>query len=125
MATKQLTVCIPTYKRYQMTVEAVNSALQDTRISEVVVVEDGLTEDGQMLKQHYSDHPKVTVYFNQTNLGVYGNKRRAVHLASNPWVIILDSDNQLTPEYIDAVFNADWNEAEVLAPVFARPTFDY
>lgn len=125
MATKQLTVCIPTYKRYQMTVEAVSSALQDDRVGEVVVVEDGLTEDGQMLKQHYNNHPKVTVYFNHTNLGVYGNKHRAVQLASNPWVIILDSDNRLTREYLDAVFNAEWNEAEVLAPVFARPTFDY
>ena len=45
MSSKQLTVCIPTYKRYQMTVEAVNSALQDSRIIEVVVVEDGLTEE--------------------------------------------------------------------------------
>jgi len=72
---------------------------------------------------------KVKLYRNDTNLGCYHNKRRAVELAQNEWVILFDSDNVISKDYIDAIEKCytKWPPRTdmLFQPEWARPHFDF
>lgn len=132
---RKISVCIPTYNRYEFTIDAVKSVFfQDfTDIVDEVVICDDCSTDGsynKLLAYFKYLHPaspynKVKLFRNEKNLDCYLNKRRAVELASNDFVVILDSDNKLTRRYLNAISETEWRTDIILAPVFAMPDFDY
>jgi hypothetical protein len=63
----------------------------------VIVDENGL--DKYQLDQVYKGHPKVKIYTNDMRLGAFKNKLKAISLAKNDWVYLLDSDNFIGPDF--------------------------
>jgi len=125
-----ISLCITTYKRDSLLLESFQQVANDDRISEIVIVDD-CSPDNYMIaiKEFVKSWPKIKVFRNSKNLGCYFNKREAVSKASNEWVILLDSDNVITPQYLDSLMeyntNHGWSKDTILAPDFACPTFDY
>ena len=72
---------------------------------------------------------KVKIFHQAQNRGMSRNKADAIGYASNPWVIIFDSDNVIGPDYLDAFLKylGDSNpiELNIFCPDFAKPDFDY
>lgn len=102
----------------------------DPRISEIVIVDDASTNhsSGYVLGLQDRYNPKVKAFVNEKNLDCYRNKREAIGKASNEWVIILDSDNIITTDYIDRIeslFVAGLNPKVVYQPSFAKPHFNF
>lgn len=130
-----LSLCITTYNRYEETIRAFSSVIEDERISEVVIVDDYSDEDiyDKLLNDPLIEHPKVRLYRNSSNLGMSRNKLKSVSLANREWCIVFDSDNILDTRYIDAVANSaplkDSSKLSkvnlILCPEFAFPNFDY
>ena len=120
-----ISLCITNYNRYEMLMESFAQVLNDDRISEIVIVDDCSTDEiyGKVLAAVF-DMPKVRLYRNQENLGMSLNKKRAVDLAKSEWCIILDSDNVIGPDYLDAIPSC-LNEQTIYCPSFAKPQFDY
>ncbi len=131
-----ISICLTNYNREQLLYESIEQVIDDERISEIVISDD-CSEYGLYCRvvDHYKAYPKVKIYRNEKNLDCYGNKRQAISLASNEWVIIFDSDNILTKEYIDALFfhkrfgtseisnGYNWLKNQVYQPVAAKPNF--
>lgn len=123
---KKLSLCITSYNRCLMTLECIEDVKDDPFLDEIVIVDDA--SDIYIfneLKEACDKIPKVKLYRNEVNLDCYANKAKAVSLASNSWVILFDSDNIMTKEYIDKIYEQVWNEDTILAPTWAQPTFDY
>lgn len=122
-----ISVCIPTYNRYEFTIQSIANILRDDRVSEIIINDDASTDDSYgKLIEYYKDYSKVKLFKNETNLDCYANKRQAISLATNEWVIILDSDNVIDQSYIDSIYKVGiWDSRMILAPEFAEPTFDY
>lgn len=122
-----ITLAITSYNRDTLTLDSFRHVLQDERISEIVIVDDHSSEHYyNTLKILADGRDKVKLYRNENNLGCYHNKRRAVELASNEWVILFDSDNIIRPDYLDAIFKYEsWHKDRIYAPSFAKPHFDY
>lgn len=120
-----ISLCITNYNRYEMLMESFAQVLNDDRISEIVIVDDCSTDDiyGKVLAATFN-MCKVRLIRNQKNLGMSLNKKRAVELAKNEWCVILDSDNVIGPDYLDALpeFRI---KSTIYCPSFARPQFDY
>lgn len=93
-------------------------------IDEIVVVDDG-SENFAGLEALLSSHPKVRLYQNIPNRGVFGNKIEAVARSSGDWVITCDSDNVMDAAYIDRIVPMVSNPFCWYCPSFARPNFDY
>jgi len=127
MDNRKISICIPSWNRYQLTIDSVIQVIDDSRISEIVIVDDCSTNgEGVRLQESYSGNPKVKFYTNPVNLDCYRNKHEAVHKASNEWCILFDSDNVLTTQYIDTLFAiSDWDKQTIYQPSFARPHFDF
>lgn len=121
-----VTLAITTYNRYELLVESYQKVLNDDRISEIIIMDDCSTPPIYNRVKKL-EGGKVRVMRQAQNRGMAVNKRDAIALAKNDWVIIFDSDNIITPHYLDAFYDGlQYMQPYCFyMPSFARPNFDY
>lgn len=123
---RNISICIPTYERVDMLFEAFEKVYVDDRISEIIIVDDASSPDVfEKIRKRCFELSKVVLYRNANNRDCYENKYTALSYASNDWCILLDSDNIILPDYINAIFEREWSDEIAYLPVFAKPHFDY
>lgn len=126
---RTISLCITTYERYGFLIESFHQVLDDPRISEIVIVDDcseKLLFD--KIKLFCDPYPKIKLYRNESNQDCYRNKMLAISYSSNPWLILLDSDNIIDKKYVDKIFEIEeWERGigAVYQPTFAYPNFDF
>lgn len=122
----KISICIPTFQRFKLLFESFENVYHDERVSEIVIVDDcsdhNIFED---IRERSFNLPKIKLYRNLQNRDCYENKYTALSYASNEWAILLDSDNIIQKEYIDAVYGINWDPNTCYMPSFAEPHFDY
>lgn len=133
MDNRTISICIPTYNRYEMTIEAIEKIMFDPRISEIIISDD-CSIDGSYqelihlfdLRKNFIGYDKVKLFQNNSNQDCYWNKRIAVESSTNEWCILLDSDNIIDTTYLDKLFAIpDWSADTIYTPQFAKPHFDF
>jgi len=86
-----ISVVIPTYNRVSFLKEAIDSVLSQTyRNLELIVVDDGSTDDTPKLLSSYGD--KIWV-ITQANKGPSAARNRGIKAAKREWLAFLDSDD--------------------------------
>ena len=94
-----VSVIIPTYNRAPFVGEAIESALAQTRPPlEVVVVDDGSTDDTADRVAHYGDR---VVYVRQTNAGPATARNTGIGHARGDLIALLDSDDRWLPQKLE------------------------
>ena len=89
--TPRVTVIIPTYNRAGCLREAVDSVLaQNFRDFELIVVDDGSTDDTPRLLQEYGEAIRV---FRQENRGVSAARNAGIAVSRGALIAFLDSDD--------------------------------
>lgn len=129
-----ISLAITTYHRcYDDIVNSFLIAVNDPGIiNEIIIVDDhspmhiyadicaGLRNSGAFRKV------SIQLYRNDENIGMAANKIKAIGISKNDYVIIFDSDNTITSEYISAcAANVHKDNSTIYCPGFARPNFDY
>lgn len=124
---RKITVCVPTYNRFKMTLEVIDHVLGDSRVSEVIISDDTSTDGSyEQLCNHFIGNAKVRLYRNASNQDCYWNKRIAMAYATNEWCILLDSDNIIYTDYLDVLYGIEnWDNSTVYQPTWARPHFSF
>lgn len=126
MDKRTLTLAITSWQRYEETLNSFIQVVDDDRVNEIVIIDDASDiEIYNRLELATSFHTKVKLFRNQINYGCYLNKRNAVALSSSEFLILWDSDNTMTTEYLDRIFEQVWLEDVIFAPDFAMPNFSY
>lgn len=122
-----ISLCLTTYNRTDLLYESYRQLLTDDRVSEIVIVDDASTDEVyHTIAWQTKALPKVKLYRNDVNQDCYKNKKRAVELAMNEWVIIGDSDNIFTHQYVNALYAHDaWAKDRVYQPSYAKPHFNF
>jgi glycosyltransferase involved in cell wall biosynthesis len=110
-----------------MTVKSFEKVLDNPNVSDVVIVDDcSNPKIFDQLGRLLPAHEKISLYRNPENLGMSRNKAHAISLCKSDWVCILDSDNVIDNDYVEAFENeVIYYEFVIYAPSFARPNFDY
>ncbi len=108
----QVNIIIPTYKRYELLKECLDSVLQQTyKNINVIVVSDGYDTTTESIVNSYSDERIKFNFYNTTeHEGNFGSKPRIYgieQLDDSGYVCFLDDDNILYPEYIEKMVNND------------------
>lgn len=120
-------VAITTYEREALALASFRQVVDDPRVSEVTIVDD--RSDAALFSRLTSataQWPKVRVHQNDCNLGCYLNKRQSVERSSSPWVLLLDSDNEIDCEFVDTLCGLPtWDPETLYLPVMGRPSLDY
>jgi GalNAc5-diNAcBac-PP-undecaprenol beta-1,3-glucosyltransferase len=117
----RVSLIIPTFNRASLVTRAIDSAIGQTYANvEVIVVDDGSTDDTRTVLARYAEEPRVRVIHLGRNLGVTGAKNAG--LASLPTETdlfgILDSDDVLTPGAIDTLVGAFMGHEDGFSQVF-------
>ncbi|PIQ84097.1 MAG: hypothetical protein COV75_04030 [Candidatus Omnitrophica bacterium CG11_big_fil_rev_8_21_14_0_20_63_9] len=94
-----VSVIIPTFNRAAMLREALESALRQTvKNIEVIVIDDGSTDDTFQVAQAAGDKVR---YFLQPNQGVAAARNRGIREARGRYVAFLDSDDLWLPNKLE------------------------
>lgn len=97
----QFSVIIPTYNRQAFIAEAIESALKQTYpATEVIVYDDGSTDDTESIVERYINQIK---YIKFRNAGVVMARKNAIAMASGDWIALLDSDDIWRKNYLKDV----------------------
>lgn len=108
-----VTIVIPTYNRAHLVSNAIESALGQAYPNlQVVVVDDGSTDDTTAVLRSYRAHPRVRVIVRPVNGGVMAAKNTGLESLEESTVYfgILDSDDTLEPDAVSklvGIFGAD------------------
>lgn len=98
-------VVIPTFNRSARLSEALRSVLaQDSSDFEVVVVDDGSTDDTERVVRGF-ESPRVA-YVRQENAGVNAARNLGAATTTAPWLVFLDDDDEVAPIWLDGLRRA-------------------
>lgn len=96
-----VSVIIPTHNRYNLVLTAVRSALQQTYSNiEVIVVDDGSTDDTQSVIAILKD-PRLQYLRNEPAIGAAGARNAGIMAAKGELIAFLDDDDQWFCEKLD------------------------
>jgi glycosyltransferase involved in cell wall biosynthesis/SAM-dependent methyltransferase len=99
--TPQISVVIPCYNLGRYLYEALTSALNQTlQPVEVIVVDDGSTDDYTRLVIDAIAHPQVHV-IRQKNCGLPAARNAGIRVARSSFICCLDADDRLLPTYFE------------------------
>jgi glycosyltransferase involved in cell wall biosynthesis len=91
-------VVIPTYNRAACVGRAIDSVLHQTfQDYELIVVDDGSTDDTGEVVRRYGDRVMLV---SQPNRGVSAARNAGISRAAGEWVAFLDSDDEWLPGYL-------------------------
>ena len=95
----KVSVIIPTYNRANYVGEAIESVLAQTyQDYEIIVVDDGSTDNTREVVQKYSDRMK---YLYQDNRGEPGGRNTGILVSQGEYLVFLDSDDLLMPTKLE------------------------
>lgn len=93
---RTVTAVIPTYNRAQLVQEALESVFAQTRpVDEIIVVDDGSTDNTPEVLKSYGDKIR---YLRQVNQGAGPARNLGIREASGYFIALLDSDDLWLPD---------------------------
>jgi FkbM family methyltransferase len=102
--TTGMTLGIPTYKRFSPFLEAyIPKYLNIPYFDEILICDETGEDVEQIKKQPWGNHPKLRFHVNSERLGAYHNKLSLLNMVRTEWVALIDSDNEVVPEYFEAL----------------------
>jgi len=97
-----VSVIIPTYNRGHLLPDAIDSVLaQDFSDYELIVVDDGSTDNTLTILDGYTNRVKV---YRQTNQGVSAARNHGITVSSGEFIAFLDSDDLWLPQKLAVQF---------------------
>ncbi len=116
----QVSVVIPTYNRARYVTKAIESVFAQTCTDyEIIVVDDGSTDDTQEVLQAYAGRVQI---LRQANGGPSAARNAGIRAARGRWVAFLDSDDEWLPEKLAAQMADVADHPEAVAH-FTNATF--
>ncbi len=105
MKEADLAICIPTYNQCKFLPRAVRSALnQNVRAKVIAIGDDASTDETpQAMMDLLNTEPMLEYHRNEVNLGIAGNNSKLMSLTKSEFVVRLDSDDLLEPQYIQTL----------------------
>jgi glycosyltransferase involved in cell wall biosynthesis len=100
MSQPQVSVIIPSYNCARYLPEAIDSVFAQTyQDFEIIVVDDGSTDNTPEVLQRYGDQLQAV---HQRNQGVALARNQGIRLASGKWIAFLDADDVFLPHKLEA-----------------------
>jgi glycosyltransferase involved in cell wall biosynthesis len=99
------TVIIPTYNRSKAVVDAVKSVLDQTYTDfEVIVVDDGSTDETAEFLRRLSKEDDRIIYVYQENQERSAARNNGIEHSKGKFICFLDSDDQYEPDHLSSFF---------------------
>ncbi len=94
-----ISVVLPVYNRHEYLSLAVKSVLEQSYPNwELIIADDGSDSSTQDLLRDLANDPRIKLYFNPSNLGLFRNLNQAICRSNGEYIVLLCSDDFLLPD---------------------------
>lgn len=101
-----ITVIIPLYNAEKYIAQALESVFAQTyKEFELIVVDDGSTDNGRTICEKFADEYKNFYFYTQDNSGVGVARNKGLREASGEFVLFLDADDFLAEDALSSLFH--------------------
>jgi hypothetical protein len=127
----KFSLCIPTMDRFDSFLHKYLEEYIKYDLIDEIIITDETGNDYDKIQHFYQYNTKIKVHKNEQILGPLLNKLKVCSLASNEWVVLMDSDNFANEEYFQTaneylINNIKENEKNIiLSPSNAKPNFNF
>mgnify|MGYP001574818795 CR=1 FL=1 len=112
---KNISVIIPSYNQQDYLADAIDSALGQTVPCEIIVVNDGSTDNSLTIAQKYEGIKLV----NQVNKGLSSARNAGIMNATGDYILFLDADDILLPTCVERIIETiESTGADIVSPSF-------
>ena len=100
-----ISVIVPAYNVEKYIKTCLNSLINQTYSNfEIIVVNDGSTDQTEEILRSYQSNPKFRIY-SQKNGGLSAARNRGIKLVNGELVCFIDSDDSVKSDYLERSFN--------------------
>ena len=100
-----ISVIVPVYNNSQYLCHCLDSIKDQTyKNVEIILIDDGSTDNSGMLCDKYSEIDQRFVVVHQENKGVAAARNRALDLANGDYIIQVDSDDYISDDAIESLY---------------------
>jgi len=97
-----VSIILCTYNRAALLPKAIRSVLRQTTTQwELIVIDDGSTDDTASIVHHFQSKDKRILYHFQTNKGLAKGRNAGIHRSLGKFLCFIDSDDEFTPEHLE------------------------
>ena len=98
-----VSIIIPVYNYATKVSRAIDSALAQTHPVDIIIVNDGSTDDSWAIINEYAQkHANITA-INQENAGVAVARNKGISISNSKYIACLDADDALQPTFIESL----------------------
>lgn len=109
-----MTIVIPCYNHAQYLDECIKSCLDQTVPAEIIVVDDGSTDNSLEVARKY---PVKVI--SQVNKGLSSARNAGIMSSTQEYILFLDSDDKLAPNAVERIQEViDDTNADIVSPSF-------
>ncbi|MBI34601.1 MAG: hypothetical protein CMP67_04470 [Flavobacteriales bacterium] len=117
-----VSIIITNYNKSEYLREAIDSALRNlNEESEVIIIDDGSTDESKEIMKSYSNHPGVRLIFKE-NEGVIKTRNRAVEESQGKYIIQLDGDDIMEDGFVSKALSKI-QESDNIGIVYGQTSF--
>lgn len=110
-----VSVIVPMYNAAPFVGEALESIVASTyRPIEVIVVDDGSTDDSLRVAQAFAREHKEVIVFRQPNSGVSAARNHAISQAKGEYILPVDADDRISSTYIERAVEAFGDKVRII-----------
>lgn len=93
----KISVIIPAFNAAAFLSDTLDSLVNQSHVSEILLVDDCSTDDTFQLISHYTQrYSHIHSFQNDVNRGVSFSRNKAIHAATSDWVLFMDADDVAT-----------------------------
>lgn len=121
-----VSVIITNYNYGKWIRRCINSLLTQSMDSyEIIIVDDLSTDNSRNILLEYVDHPKITVIFNDVNIGVGSSSTIGAKKAMGKYIIRVDADDYVHNDFLKCLYLwASFNNSHAVACSYQEVDFD-
>ena len=123
-----ISAIMPTYKRGEMIIDAIDSVLHQTYpYYEIIIVDDCSPDNtARIISEKYANEPKVKYYKNEHNSGAGVTRKNGYKKSSGNYLVFMDDDDYYTDnEFFEKAMKVFKSSEEPLSFVSANSSIKY
>lgn len=103
-----VSIIVPIYNVEKYLSECIDSIVNQTyKNIEVILINDGSTDQSFEIANHFSKQYKNIVLINQTNKGLSAARNVGLEIAKGEWIVFVDSDDLISLDFVSVMLNAN------------------
>lgn len=103
----KISIIIPVYNTAEYITRSVSSVIQQTYTNtEIIIVNDGSSDDSLAICMTLADKDDRVVVVNQSNLGVSAARNAGIGAASGDFIAFIDSDDTVSRHMLDLLYDS-------------------